>query len=172
MAPSKPTDQPVILGRFGKPFGVKGFLKVFSDTSPFDNILTYSPWLLCENGSWHPIDIESTQIHGDGIIAKIKGIHNCDAARRYTNCDIGTPRNTLPPPEEGKHYWIDLIGLQVISIRGADLGIVDHMIETGANDNFAVQSKTKFRYIPNLPQVVKKIDLEAGTITVDWDPEF
>ena len=52
------------------------------------------------------------------------------------------------------------------------------MIETGSNDVLVVKKckdslDGRERLIPYLPdQVVLAVDLEAGSIEVDWDPEF
>jgi len=55
---------------------------------------------------------------------------------------------------------------------------VDHLIETGANDVLVVKPcqgsiDQRERLIPYLPgDFVQNIDLHAGTMQVDWDPEF
>ena len=54
----------------------------------------------------------------------------------------------------------------------ASLGTVDHLIETGANDVLVVKGDRE-RLIPFvLQQVVTRVDLDAGTIQVDWDKDF
>jgi 16S rRNA processing protein RimM len=53
-----------------------------------------------------------------------------------------------------------------------DLGLVDHLLETGANDVLVVKGERE-RLIPYIPeQVVVEVDLEAGSLRVDWDPDF
>lgn len=53
-----------------------------------------------------------------------------------------------------------------------------HLIETGSNDVLVVQASAssidqRERLIPYLPeQVVRDVDLAAGQMVVDWDPEF
>ncbi|MGZ8186368.1 MAG: ribosome maturation factor RimM, partial [Methylobacter sp.] len=72
----------------------------------------------------------------------------------------------------GEYYWSDLIGLKVETIEGVQLGIVDSLMETGANDVIIVQGERE-RVIPFIQgQTIINIDLDAGRIIVDWDPEF
>jgi len=58
------------------------------------------------------------------------------------------------------------------------LGTIDHLFETGANDVVVVKPcagsiDDRERLIPYLlERVVKSIDLPAGVMKVDWDPEF
>ena len=53
-----------------------------------------------------------------------------------------------------------------------NLGRVDSLIETGANDVLVVKGDQE-RLIPFLQKdVVKFVDLEGGRILVSWDPDF
>ena len=85
----------------------------------------------------------------------------------------------LPALEQGDFYWRDLIGSKVVTVSGYDLGKVEQLFETGANDVLMVKANVndafgaKQRMIPYLmEQVIKSVDLEANIITVDWDPGF
>jgi 16S rRNA processing protein RimM len=50
--------------------------------------------------------------------------------------------------------------------------VVDSLLETGANDVLIVQGDRE-RVIPFLQgQTIISVDLDAGKMIVDWDPEF
>ena len=52
------------------------------------------------------------------------------------------------------------------------LGVVDHLIETGANDVLVVSGERE-RLIPFvMGQVILDVDLDAGLVRVDWDRDF
>ncbi|UWN51421.1 Ribosome maturation factor RimM [Alcanivorax sp. ALC70] len=61
---------------------------------------------------------------------------------------------------------------------GRDLGRVHGLMETGANDVLVVRGDAdsldrQERLLPWTPgEVVRAVDLEAGELRVDWDPEF
>ena len=92
--------------------------------------------------------------------------------------DIAIESSLLPALGEGDFYWSQLEKLEVLTESGVKLGKVSHLIATGANDVLVVKGQEgsvdrKERLIPYLPdQVIKDINLEEGTIRVDWDPEF
>ncbi len=66
----------------------------------------------------------------------------------------------------------DLIGLKVVTTEGVELGKVDHLMETGANDVLVVNGERE-RLIPFLqPQTVTRVDLDGGLLVVEWDPDF
>ena len=74
----------------------------------------------------------------------------------------------------GEHAYIAdyVVGLRVVDLQGRELGRVDHLIETGANDVLVVRGERE-RLIPYLRgRVIHDVDLIEGRIQVDWDPDF
>jgi len=166
----------ILLGRVSGLFGVKGWIKLYSDTEPRDNILNYSPWYLRRQGEWQPYEVIAGKLHGKSIIAHLANCPDRDAAAELIGSDIAIRRDQLPAAGEDEYYWSDLCGLKVTTLQGVDLGQVVSLMETGANDVLVVREtgeKGRERLIPYIrTQVVREIDLERGLITVDWDPEF
>jgi len=166
------TPEMVVLGRVSGVYGVKGWVRVFSHTSPRSNILTYSGWYLRQAGNWVKHEVRSGRIHGKGVVVQLKGCDDRDQAATLLQAEIAIPREQLPELQPDEFYWADLEGLKVQTMDGVDLGVVDHLFETGANDVVVVKGERE-RLIPYLWQdVIQSVDLEAGLMTVDWDPEF
>lgn len=128
----------VALGKVNGLFGVKGWIKVFSDTQPRENILNYSPWFLKHNGQWQEFKLLSGKPHGKGVIAQLAGCSDRDIAAELIGSQIAIKREQLPKASPGEYYWSDLKGLKVINLEGIDLGKVASMLETGANDVMVV----------------------------------
>jgi 16S rRNA processing protein RimM len=167
------SDRLVTLGRISGLFGVRGWVKVYSDTRPRTGILEYTPWLLQRHGVWVEFPVAAGKPHGDGIIARLQGIADRDAAAALVGCPIAVRRDQLPQTTAaGEYYWTDLEGLRVVTEQGIELGRVAYLFETGANDVMVVQGERE-RLIPYVwEEVVRKVDLEQGVIRVDWDPDF
>ncbi|WP_442497514.1 ribosome maturation factor RimM [Methylobacter sp. sgz302048] len=160
------------VGRISGVFGVKGWLKVFSFTDPRENILSYSPWLLKKGSEIKQLDVIDGALHGKAVIAQLDGIIDREQAAGLIGWDIFITHNQLPETTEGEYYWSDLIGLKVETVEGVQLGVVDSLLETGANDVLVVQGERE-RAIPFLQgEIIIDIDLDTGTMIVDWDPEF
>jgi 16S rRNA processing protein RimM len=165
----------IIVGRIGGAHGICGWMKIMSYTRPKENIFTYSPWLVHADDAWQEIDIEESQQRGERLLVKISGIENPEDARLYMNCDLAIAREQLPALLEGEYYWRDLIGLEVLNQDGIILGEVNEISETGANDVLVINgtgaNKNKL-LIPLVMDVyVKKVDLIANCIHVDWQLE-
>jgi 16S rRNA processing protein RimM len=163
----------VIVGRVAGAYGVRGWIKVVSATEPPEAILDYAVWRLCgDGGAWHPRTLLAGRLHGKGVLARLADCEDRDTARALIGATVAVPRSEMPDPGPGRFYWADLEGLAVKTTAGAVLGVVDHLIETGANDVLVVRGERE-RLIPYAwDAVVKAVDLDQGVMTVDWDPEF
>jgi 16S rRNA processing protein RimM len=166
----------IMLGWVSGLFGVKGWIKVHSDTEPRDNILNYSPWYLRRQDGWQPYEVIAGRPHGKGIVAQLANCPDRDAAAELIGSTIAIRHDRLPAAGEDEYYWSDLRGLKVITIQGVELGRVVNLMETGANDVLVVREageQGRERLIPFIRhQVIQEVDLENGQLTVDWDPEF
>jgi 16S rRNA processing protein RimM len=161
--------QPVILGRVIGLFGVRGWVKVHSYTEPREALLEYRGWLLGRDGDWQPVEVAEGRQHGKGIVVRLQGIEDRDAAAELLGSDIGVDRDALPEAEDGQYYWADLEGLTVVHRDGTELGKVAYLMATGANDVLVVDGPVE-RLIPFVPEtVILDVDLAAGVIRVDWE---
>ena len=152
-------------------FGVRGQVKVYSHTSPRENIVTYSPWVIEHNGARKTFEVTGSR-QGKNVIARLEGIANRDQAEELTSASIFIRRDQLAPLKEGEYYWSQLQGLQVINGRGESFGSIDYMMETGANDVMVVQGDRE-RLIPFvMHEVVRKVDLDNGQVIVDWEADY
>ncbi|WP_028299415.1 ribosome maturation factor RimM [Oceanospirillum beijerinckii] len=169
----------VVLGKITSPFGLQGWVKVYSYTDPMDGLFQYKKWSLWRDGK--PVGefvLSKGQKHSKGLIARLKAVENRNQSEALAGTEIRISKDQLPDLEDGDYYWHQLEGLTVITIDGVNLGQVDYLIDTGANDVVVVKASTDSiddneRLLPYLlDQVVKEIDLSAGTMLVDWDPDF
>jgi len=162
----------VELGKIVGHFGVQGWVKVKSYTRPMENILEYQNWQLADGHDCRNVELLEGRRHGRGLIARFEGINNRDLASDLLGKTISVERSDLPVQENGSYYWADLQGLTVVTGTGKVLGKVDYLLETGANDVLVICGDVE-RLVPFVVgEFVRNVDLDAGVITVDWDPEF
>lgn len=168
-----PSDDTVVrLGKILGAFGVKGWVKIESFTSERLTIFDYKPWLIWRENEWHTQTVLSGRNQGKGLIAHLLGLEDRDEAQALAGCSIGVYRDQLPKLNAGEYYWLELIGLDVVTLDTVRLGKISYLLETGANDVMVVQGERE-RWLPWLvDSVVKKVDLEKRVVHVDWDPEF
>lgn len=167
-----PADSPLVMGRIARPYGVKGWLHVITYTAHPENLLEYLPWYLHRQGRWQAAELASGRCHGKGLVVQFAQCMDRDAAEALKGIEIGVYRDQLPASGNDEYYWSDLVGLQVITKQHRVLGVVDHLIETGANDVLVVKGEQEF-LVPFIQgQVVEAVDFETREIRVDWDPDY
>jgi 16S rRNA processing protein RimM len=166
-------DKRLLLGKIVGLFGVDGWVKVESYTEPRTQIFKYRPWLLNRPDGEAEIDGAQGRAQGKGLVATLPGIASRDAAAELIGAEIWVRRSALPKAKRGEYYWVDLEGVDVVTTEGVLLGKVSHLFATGANDVMVVRDSDRERMIPFvLKKFVHEVDLNAGRITVDWDPDF
>lgn len=161
----------VTLGKIVGVFGIKGWVKVFSETRPREQIFGYSPWLLEVGGRTVEVELLDGRQQGKGLIASLKGYTDCDAARQLIGAVISIAEEDLPAAGIDEYYWSQLTGLSVVNQQGIELGEVANLFETGANDVMVVKGD-KERLIPFTEFAVYEVDLDNKKIIVDWDADF
>jgi len=160
----------LVLGRISGVFGVRGWVRIFSETEPRDNILNYSPWYL--GASRTARKVAAGRLHGKSLVARVEGCDDRDCAADLVGQVIAVRRDQLPPPRVDEFYWADLEGLNVETLDGVLLGRVGRLFATAANDVLVIEGERE-RLVPFVwAQVVKDVDFERGRMLVDWDPEF
>lgn len=161
------SDESVVVGRFNGPWGVQGWVKVWSETRPPAAIFDYRPWLIGERGD--PLEIDDCQQSGPRLVVKLHGIDTPEQAAALGRDTIRVARSSLPETAPGEYYWHDLIGLEVVNLQGHVYGRVDRMQETGAHDVLDIRGEGGTVLIPFVTgEFVQEVDLATGRITVDW----
>ena len=81
-------EKPVVVGRLGAVYGIKGWLKVHSFTDNAESIFEYAPWLIEQNGVWREIRISGWRRHNNGLVCKLEGIDQREEAQALAGVDI------------------------------------------------------------------------------------
>jgi len=174
----------VVLGKITGCFGVRGWVKVYSDTDPRENIVSYSQWWLGDSHAGQPtlkpIRVRTGKRSGKHVVAQLDGIDTRELAETLIGKQISVLRTSLPELGNDEFYWTDLVGCIVEDVQGNAFGPVDRLFETGANDVMVVIDHRSDSEEPNgeilipwiRPTVITGIDLDLRKIVVDWDPDF
>ena len=166
----EPERTTVLIGHVAGVQGLQGWVRVHSLTDPREAIWEYQPWLLGEERN--AVRVSRARKQGKHLLVLLEGVEDRDQAEGLLGQTIAIYRDQLPEPEEDEYYWMDLVGLAVQLESGRELGVIDRMLATGANDVMVVRGDRE-RLVPFvLGQYVKDVDLKSGVIVIDWDPEF
>jgi 16S rRNA processing protein RimM len=168
---SQHDDDLICVGHILGSQGVKGWVRVYSNTSPRENIVSYSPWFI-EQGSVQKETAVQGRRQGKNVLAKLEGVEDRTQADELKDCRIFINPQLLPRLEAGEYYWSDLVGLAVETLQGDPLGVIASMMETGADDVMVLTGERE-RLIPFvIDQIVREVDLDSQRLVVDWSPEY
>jgi 16S rRNA processing protein RimM len=165
-------DKLVTLGRISGAYGLKGWVKIRSYTGRPDDIGRFHDWILEKRDVKRRVAVESSKLQGHDVVAKLEGIDDRDAARELAGAAIMVERAALPACAPGQYYWTDLEGLSVRTVAGEELGTIDHLQAMPAHAVIVLAGE-KAQMIPFVTgTIVKRIDLDAGVVTVEWERSF
>ena len=102
------------------------------------------------------------------ITAKLSGVNDRDQAQALRGAQVSVPRSELPQRDDKDFYRADLIGCEVANLAGTVLGKVTHFVETPAQVLMVVRGE-KERWVPAVPKHLRRVDLQARRVVVDWD---
>jgi 16S rRNA processing protein RimM len=161
-----------VLGRIGAPFGVKGWMHVESHTDPPEGLLQYRQWVL-RLGTGERITrcLAEGHPHSDRLVARLEGIEDRDQAAALIGAIIEVDRAALPPAGDREYYRADLVGLKVRNLENVELGTVGYFVDTPAGPMMVVQGARE-HWVLAIPKHLRKVDLAAGLILVDWPAEL
>ncbi len=148
-------------------FGIHGELKV--------RLLTDIPNRFAELetvyvGANHTsYSIQSVRPHkGEIIVLKLSGINDANSAERLRNQELSIPLSELATLPPDFYYQHDILGLQVLTLDGQELGQIVEIIVTGSNDVYSIKKpEGSLLLIPAIKDVIKQIDLIRRTMHID-----
>jgi 16S rRNA processing protein RimM len=100
------------------------------------------------------------------ILAAFAGVRGREAAAELTNGTLWADDSVLPDPGPGVAYAFQLVGLRVETTEGRVLGTLAELMTSAANPIYVVRGEREW-LIPGIPEVVRRVDLKGGVITVD-----
>ncbi|HEY1312471.1 MAG TPA: ribosome maturation factor RimM [Steroidobacteraceae bacterium] len=156
------------LGFVGAPFGVRGWIKLRSHTDPPERLLDHRQLTIGQADAWRSYRIEASGRSGGALTVKLAGVEDRDQAQALRGAQVCVARSELPPRDARDFYRADLIGCEVVNLDGKDLGSVRHFVETPAQVLMVVRGTQEY-WIPAVPQHLRRVDLEARRVVVDWD---
>lgn len=155
----------ICLGAIVAAHGVKGLVKVACFTAAPRDIAAYGP--LTDERGQRTFRLELIGPSKGGVIARLAGISDRDAAEALKGTRLYVPRAALPQTDEEEYYHADLIGLDARLPDGAALGRVIAVHNYGAGDVLELaRDGAPSLMVPFTRDAVPAVDLAARAVTV------
>ena len=156
----------VAIGKITKPHGLRGGLRV----APYFDLHALLAdfkrlWLVKEDEQTSQA-IEWVRQQGRFVALKLVDVNDIEAAERFRDWQIAILRVDLPPLPEGQHYTFQLVGLDVVTEAGEQVGKIRQILPNPAHDMYVVVMKEREILIPAVKKVVRQIDLDRGQVII------
>lgn len=154
----------IAIGHIAAVFGVKGEVKVTLATDFPERFQGLETVYLGPDA--RPVRMVSSRPHQDNLLVRLEGYNDRDAAQTLQGLWIQVPQADILPLGEGEHYVFQLVGLRVRTTDGRDLGVIEEILSTPANDVFVVRGEAGEVLIPYINDVIAEERLDAGEMIV------
>lgn len=147
--------------------GVGGEVKVFPTTDDPKRFKRLRVVLLDTAKERIPLEIEQVKYFKQFVILKFKGLDSVNDVERYRKCPLLVPRENAVRLGRDEYFIADLEGLQVRDEDGTPIGVLNRVMETGANDVYVIGlADGRELLLPAIKQCVLEVDVEAGYIRI------
>jgi 16S rRNA processing protein RimM len=158
----------VVVGRIVRPHGIRGALLVEGISELIQSLSTGGEIYIGSDSP--PKTIASFRPHRGMFLLSLEGFSDRESAEELREAEIKLRFEQIDLPDHEYYYW-QIIGLEVYTETGETLGIIDRIIETGANDVYVVtRADGEQILIPAIEDVVLEVDLDAGRMLVHLLP--
>jgi 16S rRNA processing protein RimM len=163
----------IVMGRIVAPYGLKGWVRIEPYSAVPDSLSTYPSWWVGGDGDWHEVRVaQSILQHGASLVARFEGCTERDAALALKGREIAVERAALPANANNEFYWVDLVGLNAVNLKGEELGVVAGLFDNGAHPVMRVVDGEIERLLPFVEQVVRQVDMARRRIRVEWELDW
>ena len=147
--------------------GIKGEVKVFPTTDDAQRFKKLKKVTLDNGKERRELEITSVKFFKNLVILKFKGIDDINEVEKYKKAALFVTREDAVPLGENEYFIADLIGLRVVSEEGEELGTLDDVLQTGANDVYIIDSEKHGEIlVPAIKQCILCVDMEQNRIEI------
>jgi len=156
----------VRVGRIGRTHGLHGELVLDgSALGPAELLGIRSFVWRGRRGETQTLTLAAARAAEPRLLVRFAGYEDRDRAAALGRGELCAEHERLPDPGPGVAYTFQLLGLRVETEEGRLLGTLEDIIQTGAHPVYVVRGEREL-LVPAAPEVLKRVDLEAGVITV------
>ncbi|HUU45939.1 MAG TPA: ribosome maturation factor RimM [Acidobacteriota bacterium] len=160
----------IALGRIGKAHGIQGAFRVWPYADNRERFTLLRSITLTRGEKTLVTEVTSVHIAGRHIIIQTDAITTPDDVRPWLGGDLEIDASERIPPEPGRYYYDDVIGLRVETTAGETVGTITEIIDAPANDIYVCRDDDREYLIPAVDAFIKEYDIPGGRLVIDPIP--
>src|SRR4051794_18335855 len=130
----------IVVGRLGRPHGVKGEVSVEVRTDEPERRLAPGVVLRTDPAAAGPLTVATGRVHGGRLMLRFEGYADRTAAERLRGVLLLTDVPADERPEDPEEFYDrQLVGLAVVTVAGEPLGELGEVLHLPGQDVLAVR---------------------------------
>jgi len=166
----------LIVGEIRKPHGIKGECYVKPATDDVAGVYaTGREFRVGDSqgqveGYEQRLIVQAARAFKGGLIIRFEGVEDRNAAEPLRGRTLLLGVDDVRPLDANEYFLHDLSGLEVKTTAGEVIGRVVDVYEAGPSYFLGVDDGERERLIPFTGQIVREVDMKAGTIVIEPIP--
>jgi 16S rRNA processing protein RimM len=163
-------DNLILIGVVRKVRGIKGDLKVESMSDFPERFSELREVLVRKPNSTETVKVEldRSEFVNNYAVIRLKGVDSYDGAAAYLGAELLVPETERVVPPEGTYFVDSLIGMNLKNADGRKIGVVADLLSNRKQSILTVRMDDGTEFdLPFVSAFVKKVDIEAGEMTVE-----
>lgn len=163
-----------LVGKIIGTFGIKGEVKVISETSfPEERFKKGSKLLLKIDNKYVNIVVKSRRVHKNMDLLSFSSVGNVELndnindIEKYVGCSLYIKTSELEELDDDEYYYNDLIGLECFDTDNNYLGVVEDIRELPRGILLEIKMEKKTGLVPFVDEYIKDVDLDNNKIIIN-----
>ncbi len=172
--PVRPPEDETVIGRFARPIGVFGDVKVIMEPVQPERIFKLKDLTIAIQGEHRQFRVERvTEGHG-WYRVKLKDVDSAEMAGLLSGGEIITSVTERPQLPTGEYYVDELVGCSVVADDGDELGMLIEVLSHGNHDTWVIDGTYGEILVPAVKEFIIEVDIEQHHIVIQrvkglWD---
>ena len=155
------------IGVISSTHGIKGEVKVFPTTDDVNRFKKLKEVYLDTGKERLTLHPESVKFFKQFVILKFKEFNNINEIEQYRNKSLLVDRQNAVKLRKDEYFIADLIGIKVYDEEDKELGVLEDVMVTGANDVYVIKmTDGRELLLPAIKQCVLEVDVPEGRMKV------
>ncbi|WLR43557.1 ribosome maturation factor RimM [Bacillus carboniphilus] len=159
------------VGKLVNTHGIHGEVRVISVTDfPEERYQKGNRLYLFNKNDSKPTEevvVHSYRKHKNFYLLTFEGLNNINQVEPFKGMEIKVTQDQLTPLSKNEYYLHEIIGCEVVSEEGKEIGRIKEVLSPGANDVWVIKTASKKEVlIPYIEEVVKEVNIEEKKITI------
>lgn len=147
--------------------GLDGWLKLNSFNPETTALSSIGKIYVEKGGISAEYELESSKPHRKQFLIKLRGVDGISEAEKWIGSTLCIAEEALPKLDSGEFYLYQAVGLEVVDLKGEQIGIITRTWATTGGEFYVVQSGNKELFIPAVKEIIEKVDFTTGKMIIN-----